>query len=198
MRKTFELWTLKELEDGIVGSKRNSSFLFFIAAVYWLILGIISIPLTEMQTSIFYLIGMSSLFPTVILITIVLKKQLEKTASPIITLGCLVCVTQLLLLPLWVVVYINHNEWIPLLVGVLAAFHMLPYAKRFKRLSYLHLAIACVLLSVYFGTQFVQYSYLLVPMSVAIIHSITALLLFYEPRTSRLKLGYDEYLTKPN
>src|SRR5699024_11320924 len=73
-----------------------------------------------------YLIGSGSIFPLAVVISKILKANIL-SKNPLGVLGGIIGGIQAFYLPIWIVIYIEHYELLPMAIGILGASHFLPY-----------------------------------------------------------------------
>src|SRR5690625_931279 len=90
-------------------------------------MGILSLFIDDHRLlALCYLIGSGSIFP----LAIVLSKMLQVnmlSENPLGVLGGLIGGIQGFYLLIWIVIYVEHYELLPMTIGILGASHFLPY-----------------------------------------------------------------------
>src|SRR5699024_12460649 len=81
------------------------------------------------------------------------------TKNPLGELGGIVGGIQSFYLIIWVVIYIEHYELLPMAIGVLGASHFLPYLSIYKSKTYVTFTILVGASSFVFGYIFVGQAY---------------------------------------
>lgn len=174
--------TLSELKsDLIIEAKKGYPF-FLAGGIYWLVMGFLGVTMeVNQQLALIYLIGTMSIFPMAIMIGRVLKVNIL-SKNPLGVLGGIIGGIQAFYLPVWIVIYMEHYELIPMVIGVLGASHFLPYLWIYESKTYLFLTISMAAIAFVFGYLFISQAFVLVPFLIAIIYFITVALLLIEVR----------------
>ncbi|MBS4178573.1 DUF7010 family protein [Lederbergia citrea] len=178
----YKNMTLDELKaDLIVEAKKGYPF-FLSGALYWLVMGILGLIMgVDQQLALVFLLGTGSIFPLAILIGNMLKVNIL-SKNPLGVLGGIIGGIQCFYLPVWIVIYMEHYELIPMVIGVLGASHFLPYLWIYQSKIYLFLTIIMAGISFVFGYIFIDQAFLLVPFSLALLYLITVIGLKFETK----------------
>ena len=186
----YENMTLNELKEELIINSKKAYPLFISGFIYWGIMVILGQFFSDKQTALFYILGMGSIFPVAMLIGKMLKVSFATSKSPLATLAGIIGGIQIFFLPVWIVTYIEHYEYVPMMVGILAGSHFLPYVWIYKSKAYLFLTFGTAKAAFVFGYIFIENSFLFVPLSQAIMHLITA---FWLIRESKVFVSKDSH-----
>ena len=104
---------------------------------------------SSQQLALFYLIGSFSIFPLAIALSKILKVNIL-SKNPLGVLGGIIGGIQAFYIPVWVVIYIEQFELIPMSIGILGASHFLPYLWIYRSKTYAVLTIAMAFNFIYF------------------------------------------------
>lgn len=178
----YSKMSLNELKhDLIVEGKKGYPF-FLAGTLYWLAMGVLRFIIdSEEQLALIYLLASCSIFPLAIMISKVFKVNIF-SKNPLGVLGGIVGGIQAFYLPVWIVIYMEHYEWLPMAIGILGASHFLPYLWIYQSKTYGIFTVALAVLSFVFGYIFIDQAFSTLPFLLAIMYLITALLLILETK----------------
>ncbi|MBP1930101.1 DUF7010 family protein [Ammoniphilus resinae] len=169
----YQNMTLSQLKQDLICDAQKGYPIFLAGALYWLVMGVLGFYLEGKTLALWYLLGTSSIFPLGILISRLCKVNFL-SKNPLGTLGGIIGGIQAFYLPLWIVIYMEHYEWIPMAIGLLGASHFLPYIWIYESKTYLFFSITMALISVVLGYVFIETAFLLLPFSMTLVYLITA------------------------
>ncbi|GFN30818.1 DUF7010 family protein [Paenibacillus xylaniclasticus] len=174
--------TLSELKHQLIGEAKKG-YPFFVAGIlFWLVMGGLQFVISsQKQLALCYIIGMGSIFPIAIAIGQLLQVNLL-SKNPLGTLGGIIGGIQAFFLPVWIIVYLERPELVPMTVGVLVASHFLPYAWIYQSKTYLLFTIAMAALSVVFGYVLNDLAFTVLPFVLAGVYLITVIGLLMETK----------------
>lgn len=168
----YQNLTLSQLKQDLIRDARKGYPIFIAGALYWFVMGILGFYLEGKTLALCYLLGTGSIFPLGIMISRLCKVNFL-SKNPLGTLGGIIGGIQAFYLPLWIVIYMEHYEWIPMAIGLLGASHFLPYMWIYESKTYLFLSIAMALTSFVFGYVLIEMAFLLVPFLLTLAYLIT-------------------------
>ncbi|MEI3605075.1 hypothetical protein SPD48_05180 [Pseudogracilibacillus sp. SE30717A] len=178
----YEKMTLSELMDELIVSTKKAYPFFIAGAFYWIAVLIVGQLFSEKITALIYIIAMGSIFPLAMLFGKLLNIEFMTSKNPLATLTGIVGGMQAFFIPIWIVTYMESYEYVPFMVGILAATHFLPFTWIYKSKAYLFLTISSVITSFVFGYIFIGQAFLFVPISQALIHITTCVWLISESK----------------
>lgn len=176
--------TLEQLKNHLIQDAKKGYPIFIAGALYWLVMGILGFFLEGKMLALCYLLGAGSIFPLGILLSQMLKVNIF-SKNPLGTLGGIVGGIQAFYLPLWIVIYMENYELIPMAIGLLAGSHFLPYVWIYKSKTYLLLTIAMAVISFCLGYVFIEMAFSLLPFLLTIAYLVTSFSLAAETRRLR-------------
>ncbi|MFF2446124.1 DUF7010 family protein [Neobacillus sp. NPDC058068] len=179
----FKNMTLDELRtDLIVVAEKGYPF-FISGTIYWFVMGGLSFFIeNEKLLALCFLLATGSIFPLAIAISRLLKINILSN-NPLGVLGGIIGGIQAFYIPVWVVIYLEKPELIPMAIGILASSHFLPYAWIYQSKIYLFLTILMALTAFIFGYVFIEQGFSLLPFLLAALYLLTALALKLETIT---------------
>src|SRR5699024_165730 len=123
----YEQMTLEKLKmDLIVEAKKGYPFLL-VGELYWFVMGVLSFLIEDHRfLALCYLIVSACSFPQAVVINKILVADIF-TTNPRGVLGGIIGGIQAFYLPIWIVIYVEHYELLPMAIGSLGASHFLPY-----------------------------------------------------------------------
>lgn len=171
----YQKSNLEELKkDLIVDAKKGYPFLLA-GALYWFTMGILSLFIDDHRLlALCYLIGSGSIFP----LAIVLSKMLQVnmlSENPLGVLGGLIGGIQGFYLLIWIVIYVEHYELLPMTIGILGASHFLPYLWIYNSKTYGIFTVLMAIISFVFGYIFINQAFLTLPFLLAAIYLISVI-----------------------
>lgn len=184
----YQKMTLEELKRDMIDEARMGYPLFVAGALYWLVMGILGFFIEGQTLALCYLLGLGSIFPMGILFSKLLKVNFL-SKNPLGTFGGIVGGMQALFLPLWVVIYIERYELVPMSIGIMVAAHFLPYVWIYKSKTYLFLTVAMALVSLVFGYIFIDKAFSLLPFLLMVLYVGTVIGLIVESGSHGKRLG---------
>jgi|GEM_PF-251898 len=177
----YETMTLKELKaDLIMDAKKGYPF-FLAGTLYWLAVGLLGFFFEGRLLSLMYVLGCGSIFPMAIAIGKLLRVNLL-TKNPLGVLGGIIGGIQAFFLPVWIVIYMEQYELIPMAIGILGASHFLPYLWIYQSKTYGVLTVLMAVISLVFGYVLSDYAFSLLPFLLAVLYTFTAVNLLMEAR----------------
>jgi hypothetical protein len=177
----YQKMTLDELKDDLIRDARNGYPIFIAGALYWLVTGILGLVIEGKTLALCYLLGVGGIFPLGILLSQWLKTNML-SKNPLGALSGIVGGIQAFFLPLWIVIYIEHYELIPMAIGLLAGSHFLPYVWIYRSRMYLFLTLAMAAASFFLGYIFDQLAFSVLPFVMVVIYLATSAGLAAESR----------------
>lgn len=179
----YQRMTLEQLKDDIIVDGKKGYPFFLAGTLYWLVMGILGMVMdVSQQLALFYVIGTSCIFPLAILIGKIVGSNLL-TKNPLGVLGGIIGAIQAFYIPLWIVLYLEHYELVPLGIGLLGASHFLPYLWIYRSKSYLFLTIAMAVISLVFGYIFLDLAFIGLPFTLAALYLVTVIGLILETKS---------------
>ena len=179
----YKNMTIDELRNELIVDGQKGYPFFLSGAVYWIVMGFIGfIYESPQQLALFYLIGSCSIFPLAIALSKILKVNILST-NPLGVLGGIIGGIQAFYIPVWVVIYIEQFELIPMSIGILGASHFLPYLWIYRSKTYAVLTITMALISFIFGYILIDQAFVLMPFLLFIVYLLTSISLKIETRT---------------
>lgn len=178
---SYQNMTLDELKHDLIRDAQKGYPIFISGALYWLVMWIMGFYIEGKALALSYLLGSGSIFPLGILFSKLLKVNFL-SKNPLGKLGGIIGGTQAFYLPLWIVIYIERYELLPMAIGILGASHFLPYMWIYKSKTYLFLSAAMALIAFVFGYVFIEKAFTLVPFLLMIIYIVTVVSLRIETR----------------
>jgi len=121
-----------------------------------------------------YLIGSGSIFPLAVVISKILKANILSKNS-LGVLGGIIGGIQAFYLPIWIVIYIEHYELLPMAIGILGASHFLPYLWIYNSKTYGIFTISMAVISFIFGYIFINQAFLTLPFLLAVIYLVSVI-----------------------
>lgn len=166
----YQNMTLEELKkDLIIDAEKGYPFLLA-GALYWLVMGGLNFFIEDKQLlALCYLIGSGSIFPLAIATSKILKINIL-SSNPLGVLGGITGGIQIFYLLIWIVIYIEHYELLPMTIGILGASHFLPYLWIYKSNIYLVFSICMAIISFAFGYILMEQAFSTLPFLLAIIY----------------------------
>jgi hypothetical protein len=173
--------TLEELKNNLIRDAQKGYPIFIAGAVYWFAMAVLGFFMEGKTLALCYLLGTGTIFPLGIWISRLLKVNFL-TKNPLGILGGIIGGIQAFYLPLWIVIYIEQYELIPLAIGLLGASHFLPYMWIYKSMTYLFFSVAMAVISFLFGYVFIELAFTFVPFLLMITYIVTVAALLMETR----------------
>ncbi|KAB2329782.1 hypothetical protein F7731_21820 [Cytobacillus depressus] len=178
----YKNMTLDDLKNHLIFEGKKGYPFFIAGTVYWLVMFSLGFFIeSKSQLALCYLVGTCSIFPLAIAVSKVLKVNLLSN-NPLGVLGGIVGGIQAFFLPVWIVIYIEQYELIPMAIGVLGASHFLPYLWVYKSKTYCIFTITMALISFIFGYILISQAFLLLPILLSILYLLTAIILWQESK----------------
>lgn len=176
----YEQMTLEKLKmDLIVDAKKGYPFLL-VGALYWFVMGVLSFLIEDHRLlALCYLIGSGSIFPLAVVISKILKANIL-SKNPLGVLGGIIGGIQAFYLPIWIVIYVEHYELLPMAIGILGASHFLPYLWIYNSKTYGIFTISMAVISFIFGYIFINQAFLTLPFLLAVIYLVSVIWLRLE------------------
>ena len=179
----YQKMTLDQLKDDLIVDGKKGYPFFLAGAVYWLIMGGLGFIMgVSQQLALIYIIGMASIFPLAIMIGKVVGSNIL-SKNPLGVLGGIIGGIQAFFIPVWIIIYMEHYELIPMTVGILAASHFLPYLWIYRSKSYLILTVLMAVISLIFGYVFIELAFSILPLLLAVLYLVTVISLRMETKT---------------
>ena len=179
----YKNMTIDELRNELIVDGQKGYPFFLSGALYWIIMGFIGFFYENSQQLAFiYLIGTFSIFPLAIALSKILKVNLLNT-NPLGVLGGIIGGIQAFYIPVWIVIYIEKYELIPMSIGILGASHFLPYLWIYRSKTYAVLTIVMALISFIFGYILIDQAFVLLPFLLFVLYLLTFFSLKIETRT---------------
>jgi hypothetical protein len=177
----YSSMTLEELRSNLISDAHKGYPIFIAGALYWFVMGMLGLFMEGKTLALCYLLGSGSIFPLGIWMSRMLKVNIL-SKNPLGTLGGIIGGIQAFYLPLWIVIYVEHYELIPMAIGLLGASHFLPYTWIYKSKTYLFLSVTMAFISFFSGYVFIEMSFSLLPFSLTITYLVTVAGLIMETR----------------
>lgn len=182
----YQSMTLEELKHHLICDAHKGYPVFFAGALYWFVMGILGLFIEGKTLALCYLLGSGSICPLGIWISRLLKVNFL-SKNPLGTLGGIIGGIQAFYLPLWIVIYIEHYELIPMAIGLLGASHFLPYMWIYKSKTYFLLTVAMAFISFFFGYVFIGMAFSILPFLLVVIYLVTIIGLIIETRKHMMR-----------
>lgn len=177
----YKSMNLEELKHNLIHDAQMGYPIFIAGGIYAFVMGILGLFIEGKQLALCYLLGSGSIFPLGLSLSRLLKVKIV-TKNPLCTLGGIIGGIQAFYLPLWIVIYIEHYELIPMAIGLLGASHFLPYMWIYKSKTYLMLTLMMAAISMIFGYIFIELAFSVLPFLLTISYLLTSLCLLFETR----------------
>jgi hypothetical protein len=174
--------TLFDLQTDIIVSARRGYPILVSAAAFFAVMAGLGEVLPERTLGLAWIFGMMVIFPTGVLLGLLLGARVLTTDNPLGNLGGLVAGTQAFFIPVFIVVYQFVPQYLPLAVGLLGGAHFLPYAWIYRSRAYVFVALGSCLSSLVLGTVLVSLAYILVPAAMASVFAISVAWIVFENR----------------
>ncbi|MGM8366674.1 DUF7010 family protein [Virgibacillus sp. W0181] len=167
--------TLNQLKaDLIVDAHKGYPFLLA-GAFYWLVMGVLSFFIEDYKLlALCYLIGSGSIFPIAIAVSKMLKVNML-SKNPLGVLGGITGGIQAFYLPIWIIIYIEHYELLPMAIGILGASHFLPYIWIYDSKTYGIFTVSMAVIAFIFGYIFIEQAFFTLPFLLAFIYLISVI-----------------------
>lgn len=121
-----------------------------------------------------YLIGTGSVFPLAIVLSQMLKANIL-SKNPLGVLGGIVGGIQGFYILIWIVIYIEYYELLPMAIGILGASHFLPYLWIYNSKTYGIFTISMATISFIFGYIFIEQAFVTLPFLLAAVYLIAVI-----------------------
>ena len=179
----YKNMTIDELRNELIVDGQKGYPFFLSGALYWIVMGFLGFIFeSSQQLALFYLIGTFSIFPLAIALSKILKVNIL-SKNPLGVLGGIIGGIQAFYIPVWVVIYIEQFELIPMSIGILGASHFLPYLWIYRSKTYAVLTIVMTLISFIFGYILIDQAFVLMPFLFFVVYLLTFISLKLETRT---------------
>lgn len=164
--------TLYELKSDIIKDSKKGSAFLYAGAMYWLVMGVLSFFMEDDHLlALCYLVGMGSVFPLAILISRLLQANLF-SKNPLGELGGVTGGIQAFYLLIWIILYIENYQLLPVAIGVLGASHFLPYVWIYNSKTYGYFTIMMAAVSFVFGYIFIDQAFISLPFLLVAVYII--------------------------
>ncbi|MCL6572908.1 MAG: hypothetical protein K6T88_14690 [Bacillus sp. (in: Bacteria)] len=179
----YNTMTIDELKnDLIIDGKKGYPF-FIAGTLYWLVMGYLNLFIdSHQQLALFYIVGTGIIFPLAIVFSKILKVNIL-SKNPLGVIGGIIGGIQAFYIPVWVIIYIEQFELIPMVIGILGASHFLPYLWIYKSKAYAIFTITMALSSFVFGYVIIGQAFSLLPFLLAAIYLLMTIALIIESRS---------------
>ncbi|MEH7343485.1 hypothetical protein V7122_06385 [Bacillus sp. JJ1532] len=179
----FKNMTVGELKADLIKDAKKGYPFLLAGAFYWLVMGGLGFFIeSQQQLALFYLIGTCSIFPLAIAIGKIRKINLL-SKNPLGALGGIIGGIQAFYIPVWVIIYIEQYELIPMAIGILGASHFLPYLWIYQSKTYGIFTIAMAAVSFIFGYVFINHAFMLLPFLLCILYLLSVIALSFETKS---------------
>ncbi|MBB6452557.1 hypothetical protein HNQ94_001002 [Salirhabdus euzebyi] len=178
----YQNMTLKDLQKDLIVEARKGFPFFLAGTVYWLVMGILYFFIGDQQVlALCYLLGTGSIFPLALLLGNLFKLNLL-SKNPLGVLGGIVGGIQAFYLPIWIVIYLENYELLPMVIGVLGASHFLPYLWIYRSKTYGIFTVGMAVVSFFLGYVIEGHAFLTLPFILSALYLVTACALIKESK----------------
>lgn len=173
---------LRDLQSEIIVSAKRGYPILISAAAFFAVMAGLAEVLPERTLGLAWIFGMTVIFPTGVLLGLLLRARVLTTDNPLGNLGGLVAGAQAFFIPVFIVVYQFVPQYLPLAVGLLGGAHFLPYSWIYRSRAYVFVTLGICMSSLVLGTVLVSFAYTLVPLGMAAVFAISAAWIVLENR----------------
>lgn len=175
--------TLQQLKSEIIKEAKKGSAFLYAGAMYWLMMGLLSLFIESDQLlALCYLVGLGSIFPLAILISRLLQANLF-SKNPLGELSGITGGIQAFYLLIWIILYIENYQLLPMAIGVLAASHFLPYIWIYNSKTYGYFTVLTAAVSLIFGYIFIEQAFISLPFLLASVYILAVVGLTFETKS---------------
>jgi hypothetical protein len=179
----YNSMTIDELKTDLIKDAKKGYPFFLAGTLYWLVMGVLGFFIeSQQQLALCYVISTGSIFPMAIVISKIQKINIL-SKNPLGVIGGIIGGIQAFYIPVWVIIYIEKFELIPMAIGILGASHFLPYSWIYKSKSYVIFTITMALISFIFGYVIIGQAFSLLPFLLAALYLGQAIALIIETRS---------------
>jgi hypothetical protein len=187
MKQSVSHLNFEELRMELSAEAGKGYPMFIAGVIFWLMMGVGGLFVPQPIMVWVYLFGIGLVLPLGILVSKVIHVNFLATHNPLSTIGGLVGGIQIFFAPIIILVAYQQPNWIPFIVGVLTGAHFLPYVAIYQSKAYLFQTVATVLTVSLIGFGWMDHAYLLIPISLIIVYSITLFWLIKEAKAVKGK-----------
>jgi hypothetical protein len=187
MKQSVSHLNFEELRMELSAEAGKGYPMFIAGVIFWLMMGVGGLFVPQPIMVWVYLFGIGLVLPLGILVSKVIHVNFLATHNPLSTIGGLVGGIQIFFAPIIILVAYQQPNWIPFIVGVLTGAHFLPYVAIYQSKAYLFQTVATVLTVSLIGFGWMDHAYLLIPISLIIVYSITLFWLIKEAKAVKRK-----------
>ncbi|MBT2682759.1 hypothetical protein [Bacillus sp. ISL-37] len=187
MKQSVSHMNFEELRMELSAEAGKGYPMFIAGVIFWLMMGVGGLFVPQPIMVWVYLFGIGFVLPLGILVSKVIHVNFLATHNPLSTIGGLVGGIQIFFAPIIILVAYQQPNWIPFIVGVLTGAHFLPYVAIYQSKAYLFQTVATVLTVSLIGFGWMDHAYLLIPISLIIVYSITLFWLIKEAKAVKGK-----------
>lgn len=167
--------SLGDLKSNLIMVAKKGYPFLLAGAIYWFIMGVLSLFIVDDQLlALCYLIGSGSIFPLAIALSKMLQVNML-SKNPLGVLGGIIGGIQGFYLPVWIIIYIENYELLPMAIGILGASHFLPYAWIYNSKTYIIFTITMAFMSFVFGYLLINQAFVTLPFLLAMVYVITGI-----------------------
>jgi hypothetical protein len=175
--------TIDELKNELIIDAKKGYPFFIAGTLYWIVMGYLNLLIdSHQQLALYYIFGTGSIFPLAIIFSKILKVNIL-SKNPLGVMAGIIAGIQAFYIPVWVIIYIEQFELVPMVIGILGASHFLPYLWIYKSKAYAIFTITMALISFIFGYVIIGQAFSLLPFLLAAIYLIMATALVIESRS---------------
>ena len=174
--------SLTQLQDDIIFSAKRGYPILVTASAFFLVMAGLGMTVPGRSLGLAWIFGMMVIFPSGVVLGRVLGARVLTTDNPLGNLGGLVAGAQAFFIPVFIVVYQFVPQYLPLTVGLLGGAHFLPYAWIYRSRAYVFVTLGICLSAFGLGAAFASRAYILVPLAMAIVFSVSVAWILLENR----------------
>jgi hypothetical protein len=172
---------IEKVKLDLVIRTQRGIVMFYIGAVYWFILWILSfVHMPIKLLGLLYLIGAGMLFPLGVLLSRLLKIDFMAKDNPLSNIAGLIGGIQLFFAPILVLIFLEKIEWLPFFAAILTGAHFFPFTALYNSKGYVFQTISVVLLTTIIGFIWMEQIYHLLPFGLSVLYFITSMILSKE------------------
>jgi len=173
----YQSMPLDKLKEDLTQDTLKGIPFLIAGSIYWFVMGILHFFIKDTQTlALIYLIGSGSIFPAAMLISKLIGANLV-SKNPLGTLSGIIGGVQGFYILIWIVIYIELPNLLPLTIGILVGSHFLPYAWIYNSKAYQIFTMLTVLISFILGYVFKALAFTILPFALALIYLTTIIML---------------------
>jgi hypothetical protein len=179
----YKNMTIDELKNELIIDAKKGYPFFIAGTLYWIVMGYLNLLIdSHQQLALYYIFGTGSIFPLAIIYSKILKVNIL-SKNPLGVMAGIIAGIQAFYIPVWVIIYIEQFELVPMVIGILGASHFLPYLWIYKSRSYAIFTISMALISFIFGYVIIGQAFSILPFLLAAIYLIMTIALIIESRS---------------